>query len=384
MGEVYRARDTGLKREVALKVLPPAFTTDADRLARFQREAELLATLNHPHVAAIYGLHRDETATALVLELVEGETLADRIDRGPIPLDEARRIALQIAAALEAAHERGIVHRDLKPANVKIRPDGTVKVLDFGLAKALDPGASSSASLSPTITSPAMTHAGVILGTAAYMSPEQARGQTADARSDIWAFGCVLSEMLTGQKAFQGDSVPEALASVLRSEPLWSKLPADTPPAIRRLLRRCLQKDRTRRLADIRDAKLELEEPEEAIPVHAGAAPSRTRERLLWSAALAVMVVGIVGLATSRGGERVPTPDHSYFDLPATTDPTSFALSPDGRQVVFVASFEGRPQLWHYSFDTGERRPLRGTADASFPFWSPDSRAIGYFTNERL
>jgi len=384
MGEVYRARDTGLKREVALKVLPAAFTTDVDRLTRFQREAELLATLNHPHIAAIYGLHRDAATTALVLELVEGDTLADRIARGPLPIDDAVRIALQIAAALEAAHERGIVHRDLKPANVKIRPDGTVKVLDFGLAKALDPAAPASASLSPTITSPAMTHAGVILGTAAYMSPEQARGQAADARSDIWAFGCVLVEMLTGEKAFQGDSVPEALASVLRSEPLWSKLPADTSPAIRRLLRRCLRKDRTRRLADIRDARLELEEPEEAISVQASAAPSRTRERLFWSAALAVMVVGIVGLATSQSRERVPTPDHSYFDLPTTTDPTSFALSPDGRQVVFVASLEGRPQLWHYSFDTGERRALRGTADASYPFWSPDGRSIGFFTNERL
>jgi serine/threonine protein kinase len=386
MGEVYRARDTELKREVALKVLPAAFTTDPDRLARFQREAELLATLNHPHIASIYGLHRDAGATALVLELVEGETLADRIARGPIPGDEARRVATQIAAALAAAHERGIIHRDLKPANIKIRPDGTVKVLDFGLAKALDAAPTGAASMSPTITSPAMTHAGVILGTAAYMSPEQARGQTADARSDIWAFGCVLFEMVTGDKAFPGDTVPEALASVLRAEPEWSQLPADTTNAVRRLLRRCLQKDRARRLADIRDAALELEEVDEspARRVPEGRL-SRRRERWLWSGAVAALAIVIATLpAPGRNDRPEPREDHSYLDVPATTDPTSIALSPDGRQVIYVASLDGRPQLWIYSFETGERRPLRGTAHAVSPFWSPDSRSIGYFTSERL
>ena len=264
MGEVYRARDTQLKREVALKVLPAAFTNDADRLARFQREAELLATLNHPHIAAIYGLERAEASTALVLELVEGETLADRIARGPVPLDEALPLARQISEALAAAHDRGIVHRDLKPSNIKVRDDGTAKVLDFGLAKALegpsgDHAGGTALSLSPTVTSPTMTTAGVILGTAAYMAPEQARGRPVDRRSDLWAFGCVLYEILTGRKAFPGDDVAETLAAVLKQDPDFSALPAATPLEVRRLLRRCLSKDPARRLADASTARLEID-----------------------------------------------------------------------------------------------------------------------------
>ncbi len=234
MGEVYRGRDSSLQRDVALKVLPDAFVLDPDRLARFKREAQVLAALNHPNIAAIYGFEESGGAPTLVLELVEGPTLADRIAQGPLPLDEALAIARQIADALEAAHVQGIVHRDLKPANIKVRPDGAVKVLDFGLAKALDPpGGTPTSDHSPTITSPALTRAGLILGTAAYMSPEQARGRQADARSDVWAFGVVLLEMLTGQRTFKGDDVADTLAAVLRAEPSWSTLPAGTPPSIR-------------------------------------------------------------------------------------------------------------------------------------------------------
>src|SRR2546428_194024 len=230
MGEVYRARDTRLKREVAIKVLPEAFAQDPDRLARFQREAELLATLNHPNIAHIYGFEESDDVKAFVLELVDGPTIADRMAQGAVPLDQALPIAKQIAEALEAAHEQGVIHRDLKPANIKLRPDGTVKVLDFGLAKAMEPatGSSPSVSMSPTITTPAMTQAGMILGTAAYMSPEQARGKGVDKRSDIWAFGAVLFEMLTGARAFAGDDVSDVLASVLAREPDWARLPPAT------------------------------------------------------------------------------------------------------------------------------------------------------------
>ncbi len=283
MGEVYRARDTKLNREVALKVLPDAFTTDPERLARFQREAQLLASLNHPNIGAIYGLEgqdgREGQPLALVLELVAGPTLADRIAQGPIPLDEAQPIAREIADALEAAHEQGVIHRDLKPANIKVRDDGSVKVLDFGLAKMLEAGGTGQAggagaaggagrpggaradvaqglgpaavTNSPTLTTPAMTMAGVILGTAAYMSPEQAKGRPADKRSDVWAFGCVLYEMLTGKRAFDGEDVSDTLAAVLRGEPDWTALPGHVPPAVRVLIQRCLTKDRRQRVGDI-------------------------------------------------------------------------------------------------------------------------------------
>src|SRR5262245_20161925 len=255
MGEVYRARDTKLNRDVALKVLPAAFRLEPDRQARFKREAQLIASLNPPNIATIYGFEEWEGVHALVLELVEGPTLADRLARGPIPLDEALPIARQIAEALEASHELGIIHRDLKPANIKLRPDGTVKVLDFGLAKALEPagGESGDDTASPTITSPA-THAGMILGTAAYMSPEQAKGRVVDRRADVWAFGAVLFEMLSGHRAFKGEDVADTLAAVLRTDPTWSQLPPDTPLSVRRLLTRCLQKDAKRRLQHIGDA----------------------------------------------------------------------------------------------------------------------------------
>ena len=284
MGEVYRARDSKLKREVAIKVLPDAFARDAERVSRFQREAEVLASLNHPHIAAIYDLVEFGDSRFLVLELVEGETLADRIARGPIPMDEALAIARQIAEALEAAHEKGIIHRDLKPANIKVTPDGQVKVLDFGLAKAFaDDAAEVNLSNSPTL-SMAATNAGVILGTAAYMSPEQAKGLTVDSRRDVFSFGCVLYEMLTGRQAFQGETVSEILARVIERDPDWSRLPKDTPSEIQHLLRRSLQKDRNRRLQTAADARIEIEESS-AKPAIGSASLRCTagRERLAWS-----------------------------------------------------------------------------------------------------
>src|SRR5262249_2434040 len=254
MGQVFRATDTRLKRPVAIKILPPSLAADHDRLARFRREAEVLASLNHPHIAGIYGVEESGDVFALVMELVDGEDLSQRISRGAIPLDEALPIAKQIAEALEAAHEQGVVHRDLKPANIKVREDGTVKVLDFGLAKFVEATVLStvgSLTQSPTITTPAMTALGIILGTAAYMSPEQAKGKPADKRSDIWAFGCVLYEMLTGTRAFDGDDVSDTLAAVLRADPDWTRLPVATPGSIRALLAGCLDKDRKRRISDI-------------------------------------------------------------------------------------------------------------------------------------
>ena len=294
MGEVYRARDGKLRRDVAVKIPPPAFAADPDRLARFQREAELLAVLNHPNIAAVYGLEESSASTAgpatlaIVMELVEGETLGDRIARGPIELDEAAAIARQIADALEAAHERGVVHRDLKPANIKVTTGGTVKVLDFGLAKMTDTDSSGGGlAMSPTVTAHA-TQDGAILGTAAYMSPEQARGKRVDRRTDVWAFGCVLFEMLTGRRAFdEGDSASDAVAAILKSEPDWSALPDDSPPHIRRLLRRCLQKDPQKRLPHIGLARLELDDAQ-AEAVDGAPAPPRAMPVAGWKRALSV------------------------------------------------------------------------------------------------
>ena len=268
MGEVYRARDGTLNRDVALKVRSEAFAPDSDRLARFKREAHVLASLNHPNIAAIYGLEESTGVPALVLELVEGPTLANRIAHGAIPIDEALAIATQVAEGLKAAHETGIIHRDLKPSNIKLRADGTVKILDFGLAKAFDPSGSGAAvSAAATLTSPAMTRAGMIFGTAAYMSPEQARGKTVDNRSDIWAFGCVVYEMLTGRQAFSGETIQDTLTAVLTHEPDWSMLPADTPAGVVRLLRRCLAKDPARRLHSVADARIEIEDADAAKPI---------------------------------------------------------------------------------------------------------------------
>jgi serine/threonine protein kinase len=301
MGEVFRARDTRLHRDVAIKVLPELFATDPERLTRFEREATTLASLNHPNIAQIYGLESVGATgeRALVMELVEGETLAERVSRGPVPIDEALPIARQIADALEAAHDGGIIHRDLKPANIKVRPDGTVKVLDFGLAKSIDPSGVLSgvdAANSPTFTSPAATGIGVILGTAAYMAPEQARGKAVDSRADIWAFGVTVYEMLTGKPLFAGASVSEVLASILRDGPNWETLPHDTPASVRTLLRRCLQKDPQLRLRHAGDARLELTDADLSPPPPATA----PRGPLSWTgAALFGIAVAAVSLVTA-------------------------------------------------------------------------------------
>src|SRR6266568_697709 len=300
MGEVYRAHDTKLNRDVALKVLPVAFAANVERLVRFRREAQVLASLDHPGIAAIYGLEESEGVLALVMELVEGPTLAERIAQGPMPLEDALPVGRQIAEALEYAHERGVVHRDLKPANIKITGEGTAKVLDFGLAKALDPQESASSlnlANSPT-AGIAPTQAGMILGTAAYMSPEQAKGRPADRRADIWAFGCVLYEMLTGEKAFNGEAISEILAAVMLKEPDWGRLPLDSPPTVKRLLRRCLDKDPKRRLRDIGEARIAIEEylgkPAAETQEPAVRPAPRTGTNWLVGFSLAGLVVGAV------------------------------------------------------------------------------------------
>jgi Tol biopolymer transport system component len=330
------------------------------------------------------------------MELVEGPTLADRIAHGPVPLTEALPIAKQIAEALEAAHEQGIIHRDLKPANIKVRGDGTVKVLDFGLAKLVDPvaaaGQSTNVTASPTITSPAMmTGVGVILGTASYMSPEQARGRAVDKRSDLWAFGAVLYEMLTGQRAFGGEDVSDTLAHILMKDPAWTALPTSTPAPIRKLLRRCLEKDRKRRLPDAADARLEIDDaltspPEVAVPP---VAAPRTRERLAWIV-IALLVIAVAAMAVPAthylfSKAMVEAPEMRLdVTTPPTSDPVSLAISPDGRQLVFVASPQGNPQLWLRRLDSVKAEPLAGTERASYPFWSPDSRSIGFFADGKL
>ena len=391
MGDVYQATDGKLGRSVAIKLLPEAFARDAERAARFEREARVLASLNHPNIAAIHGLEESEGRKFLVMELVPGETLAERIRRGPIPIDEALGIAKQMAEALEAAHdsEKAIIHRDLKPANVKITPEGKVKVLDFGLAKAYEPAsAHPDLSNSPTL-SMAMTNAGVILGTAAYMSPEQAKGRPVDRRTDIFAFGAVLYEMLTGRPAFEGDDLTEILGRVVTADPDWNRLPEKTPRAIQKLLRRALKKDPRQRLADIRDARLDIEdalnEPAVAAPVTLPARGSR----LAWIVAAAALLVAVVlTIPALRYLRETPPTDAPETRVeivtPATADPISFALSPDGRQIVFVASGDGASRLWLRSLATTTAQPLAGTEGAVYPFWSPDSRSVGFTAEGRL
>jgi serine/threonine protein kinase len=390
MGEVYQATDTKLGRSVAIKVLPEAFTNDADRLARFEREARVLASLNHPQIAAIYGLEESSGRNLLVMELVEGETLAQRIARGPISVDEALLIARQICEALEAAHEKGIIHRDLKPANVKITPAGKVKVLDFGLAKGMDNASVSAAvSNSPTVISMAATNVGVIMGTAAYMSPEQAKGRAVDRRSDIFAFGCVLYEMLAGQPAFAGDDVSEILGRVLTAEPDWSRLPAKTPPVIQKLLHRALKKDVRQRLGDIQDARLDIEEVLREPETATMAAHREPRERR-WIIALVVCVavIGVLVVPAVRHFRETPpvSPPEMRLEIntPATAAPTEFALSSDGRYIVFVASGDGPQRLWLRALDKTEAQPMAGTEGADDPFWSADSRSIGFTASGKL
>ena len=417
MGEVYRATDTKLKRQVAIKILPPSLAADADRLARFQREAEVLASLNHPNVAIIYGLETGHAVQPvppalpalpafIVMELVEGEDLSRRIARGAVPLDEALPIAKQIADALEAAHEHAIVHRDLKPANIKVRSDGVVKVLDFGLAKlthegtGLRSGAASAGqagredlSQSPTLTSPAlMTSAGMILGTAAYMSPEQAKGKTVDKRADIWAFGAVLFEMLTGTRAFPGEDLTDTLAAVVTLDPTWDILGADVPSRVRQVLRVCLQKDPRQRAQAIGDVRLALEGAFETTAPQTTTATSSAASggRWGWMAAFGVAALGMIALAFPAVWHlrEVPPLTSSEMRLeittPRTTDPVSMAMSPDGQVIVFVATDEGRSRLSLRPLDAVSSRPLAGTEGASWPFWSPDGRSVGFFADGKL
>jgi serine/threonine protein kinase/Tol biopolymer transport system component len=387
MGEVYRARDSKLKRDVAIKILPDAFARDSERMARFQREAEALAALNHPNIGGIYDFASDGNSRFLVLELIEGETLAERISRGPIPIDEALPIARQIAEALEAAHERGIVHRDLKPANIKVTPEGKVKVLDFGLAKAFDT-ADTTLTNSPTL-SIVETLQGTILGTAAYMSPEQSRGRTIDKRADIWAFGCVFYEMLTAKQAFKGSNVSDTIASILRDTPNYD-LTAALPRSVVSLLRRCLQKDASKRLRDIGEARIALEEFSEndasssdaVIPVQA------PRNRLAWILlGLSGLVILVLAVPASRYWRESPgeTPEMRLeITTPATASPLHFAISPDGSQMAFVASGDGAPRLWVRSIDNTKAQVLPGTDGAEFPFWAPNSRTIAFFADTKL
>ena len=422
MGEVYRARDTQLGRDVAIKVLPPAFVADRDRLSRFEREARVLASLNHPHIGAIYGVEPIDSsagaghaARALVLELVEGQTLAERLapagsafsrtgqprPKGPgLRVDDALAIARQIAEALEAAHEKGIVHRDLKPANIKITPAGVVKVLDFGLAKAGAGGAGwtgqaeGDPSNSPTFTISG-TREGMLLGTAAYMSPEQARGLTVDKRADIWAFGCVLFEMLTRRRPFDGEETTEVLGAIVRLEPQWDILPSEVSQPVRTLLRSCLTKDPRRRIADmstvlfVLDKGASLGEPEVRTSLPPTQRPGY-RVGLPWITAFTVAVAMILAMAvpTLRHLREAlpPAPPETRLEIntPASDQLASFALSPDGRQVVFVASGDGASRLWLRSLATTTAQAFVGTDGALYPFWSPDSRSVGFFAGGKL
>ena len=393
MDAVYRARDTKLNRDVALKVLLPDVANDPERLARFRREAQVLASLNHPHIGAIHGLEESNGTIALVMELVEGEDLSQRIARGPIPLDEALPIARQIAEALEAAHEQGIVHRDLKPANIKVRDDGTVKVLDFGLAKAIEPVAPGrgEAMQAATITSPAMTQAGAILGTAAYMAPEQAKGRPVDKRADIWALGCVLYEMLTGVRPFVGEDVADTLAHILTKEPDWSALPAQTPAAIRRLLRKCVERDRTRRLDSAQAVRLEIDGVGSDEAVASAAAvpvPIGRSARVPW----AVAVLGVIAAAAAIAGwapwRATPQPSRLAFEVPVASGGGNsrmmFAVSPDGLHIVARVQDAGTPRLWVRPLAQTDGTVLPRTDGAAYPFWSPDGRTIGFFADGKL
>ena len=392
MGEVYRARDGKLGRDVAIKVLPEEFAENEERLARFKREAKVLASLNHPNIASIYGLEHSDDTHYLVLELVPGETLAERISRGPIPLEEALDIAKKIAEALEEAHEQGIVHRDLKPANVKQTEDGKIKVLDYGLAKVFQEDTpDDDSSMSPTLTRDA-TRVGVILGTAAYMSPEQAKGKKVDKRTDIFAFGAVLYEMLTGKRAFAGEDVSEVLASVIKLEPEWSALPADLSPTLRMFLNRCLEKDPKRRLPDIGVVRLAMDG---AFEMEAATEASGTADAklALWQrplpallvAVLLVVGAGLIGRSLTRPPTSALRVSRTSIDLPQTQTRTrtnigrrGVAVSPTGTHVVYVAN----RQLYLRAIDEIDAKPLGGTEGSAptIPFFSPDGQWIGFYS----
>jgi len=386
MGEVYQATDTKLSRSVALKFLPQAFANDLDSTTRFRREAQTLAALNHPRIATVHGLEEADSRNFIVMEFVPGQTLAERIGRRPLPLHETLAIARQIAEALEAAHEKGIVHRDLKPANVKITPDGQVKVLDFGLAKS-EGHLTNTTDTATTFVS--ATNEGVVLGTAPYMAPEQAKGLPVDRRADIFAFGCILYEMLTGYRAFEGENAADVLSRVLQREPNWTRIPSDVPPLIHRLLRLCLEKDPAKRRQAAGDVRIDLDDamsaPPEALPSSIGRS-SRSLRALWVTGALLLLALG----ANAVKNYSRPTPSYEVrLDIvtPAALDPLDFALSPDGRYIVFAALTKapGSPQgLYLRSRDKAEAQLLAATEGARFPFWSPDSRSIGFFAAGKL
>jgi eukaryotic-like serine/threonine-protein kinase len=396
MGDVFRARDTRLDRDVAVKMVSAAFARDPERVARFEREAKLLASLNHPNIAAIYGVEESGPAPALVMELVEGPTLADRIKAGPLPIDEAVRIARQIAEGLEYAHERGVVHRDLKPANIKVAPDDSVKILDFGLAKAIAGEAvEADIATSPTLTHMA-TQAGYIIGTAAYMSPEQAKGKPVDRRADIWAFGCVFFEMLTGKMAFQGETITDTLAAVVRADPDWSLLPAATPLRVRVLLQRCLQKDPKQRLRDIGDARISIDEVLSGAPLEAPtpgevSRAAGSRQQIFWASALI-----LIALAAGAGVWFLKPPPVSFkpvsrftINLPpgdqfVALEYPVIALSPDGTQLAYSAVHSGMRQLFLRALDNLEAKPVPDTEGAFSPFFSPDGQSLGFYAAARL
>jgi serine/threonine protein kinase/Tol biopolymer transport system component len=380
MGDVYEAKDTRLGRSVALKLVPNIFANDAARAARFEREARALAALNHPHIAAIHGLEQADGRTFLVMELVPGRTLEERIARSPPPVDEALGLATQIAEALEAAHAKGVVHRDLKPANIKVTPDGRAKVLDFGLAKLIAPPASADA---PSTVTTLGTEVGTVLGTAPYMAPEQARGLDVDQRADVFAFGCVLYEMLTGKRAFDGDSATDIVSRILQTEPDWALLPGGVSPSIRRLLKLCLEKDPRKRRQSAGDVRVDLEHasaepPEDAL---SGRRPQRSRHVRVALLALGAVVVAALAIPwVVHLRESSPPEMRVELVTPPTHFPLDFALSPDGRQIAFVAKGPNDTEMLHVRALSGtESRPLPGTEGARHPFWSPDGRSLGFF-----
>ncbi len=397
MGEVYQAHDTKLGRDVAIKVLPPAMVHDAERLVRFQREARMLAALNHPNIATIYGLEQSGSEHYLVMELVAGHTLAERISGGALKIKESLSVAGQIAEALEAAHERGVVHRDLKPANVKVTPEGRVKVLDFGLAKAFSGDGEQDLSNAPTLTAMA-TEEGRILGTPAYMSPEQARGKAVDKRSDIWAFGCVLYEMLTGKVTFLGETISDTIAAVLEREPNWRALPPETPAKIRDLLQRCLQKDSPRRLRDIGDARIEIEEVQAAPSVAEPAAATKSiraswRGALPWGVAFLLLATVIsIAIWNRKSSSPIISVPVSRIAITLPSDQplagleigSAVALSPDGTRLVYAARQGGVQQLYLRPLGGLEAKPIPGTEGAVQPFFSPDGQWVGFFADGKL